>query len=89
MKILWKKTNYYMKESTRSNSGNDELDKEEFREYHYNNARENIDFDKLKEILKENNIPIINYIRFNYSHFNENYKNRNRFHVKIKNNIFY
>lgn len=86
---IMEKINYYMKESTRSNSENDELDEEEFREYRYNNAREKIDFDKLKEILKENNIPIINYIRFNYSHFNENYKNRNRFHVKIKNSIFY
>lgn len=84
-----KKTNRYILESTRSNEKYDELDEKEFWKYHYDNARDDIDFNKLKEILKKNNIPIINYIRFNYSHFNESYKNHNRFHVKLKKSIFY
>ena len=84
-----KKTNCYILESTRSNEKYDELDEKGFWDYRYNNARDDIDFNELKEILKKNNIPIINYIRFNYSHFNESYKNDNRFHVKLKNSIFY
>ena len=84
-----KKTNHYILESTRSNEKYDELDEKGFWDYRYNNARDDIDFNELKEILKKNNIPIINYIRFNYSHFNEIYKNYNRFHVKLKNSIFY
>ena len=83
------KTNRDILESTRSNEKYDELDEKGFWDYRYDDARDDIDFNKLKEILKKNNIPIINYIRFNYSHFNENYKNRNRFHVKLKNSIFY
>lgn len=84
-----KKTNRYILESTRSNEKYDELDEKGFWDYRYDDARDDIDFNKLKEILKKNNIPIINYIRFNYSHFNESYKNHNRFHVKLKNSIFY
>lgn len=83
------KTNNYIIESMRSNEKYDELDETGFSEWCYNYARDNIDFNKLKKILKENNIPIINYIRFNYSHFNESYRNRNRFHVTLKNSIFY
>lgn len=84
-----KKTNRYILESTRSNEKYDELDEKGFWDYRYDDARDDIDFNKLKEILKQNNIPIINYIRFNYSHFNEIYRNRNRFHVILKNSIFY
>lgn len=84
-----KKTNSYILESTRSNEKYDELDEKGFWEYRYDDARDDIDFNKLKEILKKNNIPIINYTRFNYLHFNESYRNSNRFHVILKNSIFY
>ena len=84
-----KKTEYYIRESTRSNDRDDELDEKSFYDYDYEESRYNINFDKLKDILKENNIPIINYIRFNSSYFNECYNNRHRFRVKIKNSIFY
>lgn len=86
---ILKKTNRYILESTRSNEKYDKLDEKGFWEYRYDDARDDIDFNKLKEILKKNNIPIINYIRFNYSHFNESYRNSNRFHVILKNSIFY
>ena len=88
---IMEKTSYYMKESTRSNDDVDELDKKKFNQYRYDNAREDIDFDKLKEILKENNIPIINYIHSckTISDLSANYSNRDRFKVKLKNNIFY
>lgn len=88
---IMEKTNYYMKESTRSNDEYDEPDKKEFCVYHYDIAREDIDFYKLKEILKENNIPIINYIRSckTISNPSANYSNHDRFKVKLKNSIFY
>ena len=84
-----KKTEYYIRESTRSNDRDDESDEKSFYDYDYEEAQYNIDFDKLKDILKENNIPIINYIRFNASYFNDCYNNRHRFSVILKNSIFY
>ena len=84
-----KKTEYYIKESTRSNDRDNELDEKSFYDYDYEEARYNINFDKLKDILKENNIPIINYIRFNSTYLNERYNNRHRFRVILKNSIFY
>lgn len=84
-----KKTEYYIRESTRSNDRDDESDEKSFYDYDYEEAQYNIDFDKLKDILKENNIPIINYIRFNSSYFNDRYNNRHRFSVILKNSIFY
>lgn len=86
---IMKKIEYYMRESTRSNDRDDESDDKSFWVYEYDEARDDIDFNKLKDILKENNIPIINYIRFNSSYLNERYNNRHRFRVKIKNSIFY
>lgn len=86
---IMKKIEYYMGESTRSNDRDDESDDKSFWVYEYDKARDDIDFNKLKDILKENNIPIINYIRFNSSYLNERYNNRHRFRVKIKNSIFY
>ena len=86
---IMKKIEYYMGESTRSNDRDDESDDKSFWVYEYDEARDDIDFNKLKDILKENNIPIINYIRFNSSYLNERYNNRHRFRVKIKNSIFY
>lgn len=86
---IMKKIEYYMRESTRSNDRDDELDDKSFWVYEYDEARDDIDFNKLKDILKENNIPIINYIRFNSSYLNESYNNRHRFRVILKNSIFY
>lgn len=86
---IMKKIEYYMRESTRSNDRDDESDDKSFWVYEYDEARDDIDFNKLKDILKENNIPIINYIRFNSSYLNERYNNRHRFSVILKNNIFY
>ena len=84
-----KKTEYYIRESTRSNDRDHESDEKSFYDYDYEKAQYNIDFDKLKDILKENNIPIINYIRFKSSYLNESYNNRHRFRVILKNSIFY
>ena len=86
---IMKKIEYYMRESTRSNDRDDESDDKSFWVYEYDEARDDIDFNKLKDILKENNIPIINYIRFNSSYFNDRYNNRHRFSVILKNSIFY
>ena len=86
---IMKKIEYYMRESTRSNDRDDESDDKSFWVYEYDEARDDIEFNKLKDILKENNIPIINYIRFNSSYLNERYNNRHRLRVKIKNSIFY
>lgn len=86
-----KKTEYYIRESTRSNNRDHELDEKSFYDYDYEEARDDIDFNKLKDILKENNIPIINYIRFSKTISKEQAKfsNHDRFKVILKNNIFY
>ena len=88
---IMEKTNYYMKESTRSNNTFNDLDEKAFDAYRYDNAQYDIDFNKLKEILKENNIPIINYIHSSkkISNLTANHSCYNRIQVKLKNNIFY
>lgn len=60
-----------------------------FNFWSYNKIRDNIDFNKLKDILKENNIPIINYIRFSFPNLKEKEMRYNRIQVKLKNSIFY
>lgn len=85
-KDILKNVNNYIIESKRTSYSYTEI---EFDKYDYDEARNKIDFNKLKEILKEHNVPIINYIHFSRATSNMTYTNRNRFKVIIKNNIFY
>ena len=60
-----------------------------FNFWNYTKIRDDIDFNKLNDILKENNIPIINYIRFSLPNLKEKEMRYNRIQVKLKNSIFY
>jgi len=86
---IMKKIEYYMRESTRSNDRDDESDDKSFWVYEYDEARDDINFNKLKDILKENEIPIINYIRFSFSNLKKKEMRYKRIQVKLKNSIFY
>lgn len=88
-KDIVKKTEDYIVESSRPNVVYDRILDADFSYWAYIKVRDNIDFDKLKDILKENKIPIINYIRFSFPNLKEKEMRYNRIQVKLKNSIFY
>lgn len=88
-KDITKKTEEYIAESSRPNVTYNRILDVDFSYWKYIKVRDNIDFDKLKDILKENKIPIINYIRFSFPNLKEKEMRYNRIQVKLKNSIFY
>ena len=88
-KDIRKKIEEYILESTLPNIVNNIIMDATFSFWDYTKVRDNIDFNKLKDILKENNIPIINYIRFSFPNLKENEIKYDRLIIKLKNSIFY
>lgn len=88
-KDITKKTEDYIATSSHPNVVYDRILDADFSYWAYIKVRDNIDFDKLKDILKENKIPIINYIRFSFPNLKEKEMRYNRIQVKLKNSIFY
>lgn len=79
----------YILESTLPNIVNNIIMDATFSFWDYTKVRDNIDFNKLKDILKENNIPIINYIKFSLPNLKEKEIKYDRLIIKLKNSIFY
>lgn len=79
----------YIIESSRPNVVYNLIMNSDFNFSQYTKVRNDIDFNKLKEILKENNIPIINYIRFSFPNLKEKDIKYDRLIIKLKNSIFY
>lgn len=79
----------YIIESSRPNVVYNLIMNSDFNFSQYTKVRNDIDFNKLKEILKENNIPIINYIKFTLPNLKEKEIKYDRLIIKLKNNIFY
>lgn len=79
----------YIIESSRPNVVYNLIMNSDFNFSQYTKVRNDIDFNKLKEILKENNIPIINYIRFSFPNLKEKEIKYDRLIIKLKNSIFY
>lgn len=88
-KVIVEKTNTYIRESIRSYNKFEKDDNKSYHPLDYGYARDNINFEKLKKILNENKIPIINYIQYNYTPLKIENRIHNRIKVIIKNNIFY
>lgn len=79
----------YIIESSRPNVVYNLIMNSDFNFSQYTKVRNDIDFNKLKEILKENNIPIINYIKFTLPNLKEKEIKYDRLIIKLKNSIFY
>lgn len=79
----------YIIESSRPNVVYNLIMNSDFNFSQYTKVRDNIDFNKLKDILKENNIPIINYIKFTLPNLKEKEIKYDRLIIKLKNSIFY
>lgn len=77
----------YIIESTLPNIVNNPFMDATFSFWDYTKVRDNIDFNKLKDILKENNIPIINYIKFTLPNLKEKEIKYDRLIIKLKNSI--
>lgn len=79
----------YIIESSRPNVVYNLIMNSDFSFSEYTKVRNDIDFNKLKDILKENNIPIINYIKFSLPNLKEKEIKYDRLIIKLKNSIFY
>lgn len=88
-KDIRKKIDEYILESTLPDIVSNLFMDATFSFWRYTKVRDNIDFNKLKDILKENNIPIINYIKFTLPNLKEKEIKYDRLIIKLKNNIFY